>query len=95
MERIPILEMGLFPVTIQVDMHDRHGGDATGRPHGARRRLRRPSGVLIDISGPRNGGFLHRPWLKSIAAMSRILDAYTVLVGMQPSVHHRWNWGFR
>lgn len=86
MERIPILKMGeLLLVTIQVDMHDRLAmtlqDDLTGRitETGAR-------GVLIDISSlDMVDSFIGR-MLANISAMSRILDAETVVVGMQPSV---------
>ena len=86
MERIPILKMGNFLlVTIQVDMHDRLAltlqDDLTGRivETGAR-------GVLIDISSlDMVDSFLGR-MLSNIALMSRLLDAKTVVVGMQPTV---------
>jgi rsbT antagonist protein RsbS len=86
MEKIPILRMGDFLlVTIQVDMHDRLAmalqEDLTNRisETGAR-------GVLIDISSLEIvDSFIGRT-LGNIAAMSRILDAQTVVVGMQPAV---------
>ena len=86
MERIPILKMGPFLlVTIQVDMHDQLAlalqDDLTERivQHGAR-------GVLIDISSLEIvDSFIGRV-LGNIAAMSRVLDAETVVVGMQPAV---------
>lgn len=86
MDRIPILKMGSFLlVTIQVDMHDRLAlqlqDDLTERivQHSAR-------GVLIDISSLEIvDSFIGRV-LGNIAAMSRILDAETVVVGMQPAV---------
>ena len=86
MERIPILKMGdLLLVTIQVDMHDRLAmtlqDDLTGMisRSGAR-------GVLIDISSlDMVDSFIGR-MLANIAAMARVLDADTVVVGMQPSV---------
>ena len=86
MERIPILKMGrVLLVTIQVDMHDRLAlalqDDLTDRivKHGAR-------GVLIDISSLEIvDSFIGRV-LGNIAAMSRVLDAETVVVGMQPAV---------
>jgi rsbT antagonist protein RsbS len=81
-ERIPILKMGPYLlVSIQVDMHDRLAmqlqDDLTERiAHtGAR-------AVLIDISSLDTVGRM----LGNIAAMSRVLDAETVLVGMQPAV---------
>jgi len=86
MDRIPILKMGAFLlVTIQVDMHDRLAmtlqDDLTDRI------VRdRATGVLIDISAlDVVDSFIGR-MLGNIAGMSRILDAETVVVGMQPSV---------
>jgi len=85
-DRIPILRMGRFLlVTIQVDMHDRLAmtlqDDLTARIVSDRAK-----GVLIDISAlDMVDSFIGR-MLGNIAAMSRILDAETVVVGMQPSV---------
>jgi len=86
MERIPILRMGEFLlVTIQVDMHDRLAttlqDDLTNRisQTGAK-------GVLIDISSLEIVDSFIGRMLANIAAMSRILDASTVVVGMQPAV---------
>jgi rsbT antagonist protein RsbS len=85
-ERIPILKMGGFLlVTIQVDMHDRLAmtlqDDLTSQivKHRAR-------GVLIDISTLEMVDSFIGRMLGSIAGMARLLDAQTVLVGMQPSV---------
>src|SRR5918992_2056027 len=86
MERIPILKMGhSLLVSIQVDMHDRLAmtlqDDLTERI--VRDRAR---GVLIDISSLEIvDSFIGRV-LGNIAAMSRVLDAETVVVGMQPAV---------
>jgi len=86
MERIPILRMGPFLlVTIQVDMHDRLAmqlqDDLTTRiaQTGAK-------GVLIDISSLEIVDSFIGRMLANIAAMSRVLDAETVVVGMQPAV---------
>ena len=86
MEKIPILRMGEFLlVTIQVDMHDRLAmtlqEDLTTRisQTGAR-------GVLIDISSLEIVDSFIGRMLGNIAAMSRVLDAQTVVVGMQPAV---------
>ena len=86
MERIPILKMGShLLVSIQVDMHDRLAmqlqDDLTERiaKTGAR-------GVLIDISALDTVDSFMGRMLGNIAAMSRVLDAETVLVGMQPAV---------
>lgn len=86
MERIPILRMGNFLlVTIQVDMHDKLAltlqDDLTNRiaEVGAK-------GVLIDISSLEIvDSFIGRT-LANIASMARVLDAETVVVGMQPAV---------
>lgn len=86
MERIPILRMGdLLLVTIQVDMHDRLAmqlqDDLTERivSDGAK-------GVLIDISAlDLVDSFIGR-MISNTAAMARVLDARTVVVGMQPAV---------
>lgn len=86
MDSIPILKMGEFLlVTIQVDMHDRLAmklqDDLTTRVVTAKAR-----GVLIDISAlDMVDSFIGR-MLGNIAAMAKVLDAETVLVGMQPSV---------
>ena len=86
MERIPILRMGRFLlVTIQVDMHDRLAmtlqDDLTARitQTGAH-------GVLIDISSLEIVDSFIGRMIANIAGMSRVLDAETVLVGMQPAV---------
>ena len=86
MERIPIIKMGAFLlVSIQVDMHDRLAlqlqDDLTTRiaDTGAR-------GVLIDISALEMVDSFIGRMLGNIAAMSRVLDAETVVVGMRPAV---------
>ncbi len=86
MEKIPILRMGRYLlVTIQVDMHDKLAmtlqNDLTERitETGAK-------GVLLDISSlDIVDSFIGR-MISNIAAMARILDAQTVVVGMQPAV---------
>ncbi|GEP42246.1 STAS domain-containing protein [Brevifollis gellanilyticus] len=85
-DRIPILHMGsCLLVTIQVDMHDRLAlqlqDDLTERisSTGAK-------GVLIDISSLEMvDSFIGRV-LGNISSMARVLDAKTVVVGMQPAV---------
>ena len=86
MDRIPILKMGSFLlVTIQVDMHDRLAmqlqDDLTARIVAARAR-----GVLIDISTLEIVDSFIGRMISNIAAMARVLDAETVVVGMQPAV---------
>ena len=86
MERIPILKMGEFLlVTIQVDMHDRL---ATTLQDDLTQRIvkTRAKGVLIDISALEIVDSFIGRMIANISAMSRILDAETVLVGMQPAV---------
>ena len=86
MERISILRMGqVLIVTIQMDMHDQVAvnlqDDLTSRivETGAR-------GVLIDISSLEVVDSFIGRILGNIATMSRVLDAQTVVVGMQPAV---------
>ena len=86
MERIPILQMGEFLlVTIQVDMHDRLAmtlqDDLTNRISQTQ-----ASGVLIDISALEIVDSFIGRILGNIAKMSRVMDAETVVVGMQPAV---------
>ena len=86
MDRIPILKIGkALLVTIQVDMHDQLAcaleEDLTAKivAVGAR-------GVLIDISALEIVDSFIGRMLDTIAAVSRILDADTVVVGMRPAV---------
>lgn len=86
MERIPILKLGnSLLVTVQVELHDQLAltlqDDLTQAI--AKHRAR---GVLIDISAlDIVDSFIGRT-LAHIASMARVLDAATVLVGMQPAV---------
>jgi rsbT antagonist protein RsbS len=86
MYRIPILQMGqVLLVTIQLDMQDQmalalqddlaNKISATGA-----------KGVLIDISALEIVDSFVGRMLASISGISRILDATTVVVGMQPAV---------
>jgi rsbT antagonist protein RsbS len=86
MEHIPILQMGEFLlVSIQVDMHDRLAlslqDDLTTRvaETGAR-------GVLIDISALEIVDSFIGRMIANMSSMARVLDAETVVVGMQPAV---------
>ena len=86
MDKIPILHVGEFLlVTIQVDMHDRLAlalqDDLTDQI--VRKRAR---GVLIDISALEIVDSFIGRMLVDTAAASRLLDAETVVVGMQPAV---------
>ena len=86
MERIPILRMGNFLlVTIQVDMHDRLAmtlqDDLTSKIAETNAR-----GVLIDISALEIVDSFIGRMIANISGMARVLDAETVVVGMQPAV---------
>ena len=86
MEQIPILKIGdCLLVSIQVDMHDRLAmtlqDDLTNKIVATQAR-----GVMIDISALEIVDSFIGRMLNNIAAMSRILDAVTVVVGMQPAV---------
>ncbi|HEX5129079.1 MAG TPA: STAS domain-containing protein, partial [Usitatibacter sp.] len=86
MERIPVLRMGSYLlVTIQVDMHDQL---AMALQDDLTEKISRTSarGVLIDISAVEVVDSFIGRMIANIAAMARILDAQTVLVGMQPAV---------
>lgn len=86
MERIPILKMGQYLlVTIQVDMHDRL---AMTLQDDLTRRIvdDRAKAVLIDISALEIVDSFIGRMLANIAAMARVLDAQTVVVGMRPAV---------
>lgn len=86
MERIPILKMGDFLlVTIQVDLYDQLAENLetdlinSVNKFGSR-------GVLIDISAVSIIDSFMGRILGNIAVMSKIMDAQTVVVGMQPAV---------
>jgi rsbT antagonist protein RsbS len=86
MEKIPILTMGKFLlVTIQIDLYDRLAENLESdlimmvKKTGAR-------GVLIDISAVSIIDSFMGRILGNIAVMTRVMDAETVVVGMQPAV---------
>jgi len=86
MDRIPILKMGDFLlVTIQVDLYDQLAENLesdlinTISKHNSK-------GVLIDISAVSIIDSFMGRILGNIAVMSKIMDAQTVVVGMQPAV---------
>lgn len=86
MDRIPILKMGEFLlVTIQVDLYDRLAltleSDLMNMVSRTEAR-----GVLIDISAVSIVDSFMGRILGNIASMSKIMDAVTVVVGMQPAV---------
>jgi rsbT antagonist protein RsbS len=85
-DRIPILRMGEFLlVTLQVDMHDqlalRLQDDLTNAIQ-----AKGSKGVLIDISALEMVDSFMGRMISDVSGMARILDARTVLVGMQPAV---------
>lgn len=86
MDRIPILRMGKFLlVTIQVDLYDRLATTLEAdliqmvNKTGAK-------GVLIDISALTIVDSFMGRILGNIGSMAKIMDAETVVVGMQPAV---------
>jgi rsbT antagonist protein RsbS len=86
MGEIPIMRIGdCLLVTIQVDMHDRMAmalqDDLAQKIVATRAR-----GVMIDISALEIVDSFIGRMLNNIAAISRVLDAVTVVVGMQPAV---------
>jgi rsbT antagonist protein RsbS len=86
MERIPILRMGRFLlVTIQVEMDDQI---ALGLQEDLTAQIEKTGarGVLIDISAVEMVDSFIGRMIGNISAMSLILDARTVVVGMQPAV---------
>src|SRR3984885_7918726 len=86
MDKIPILKFGHFLlVTIQVDLYDRL---ALNLEADLIQMIDKVSakGVLIDISAVNIVDSFMGRILGNIASMSRILDAQTVVVGMQPAV---------
>jgi rsbT antagonist protein RsbS len=86
MDRIPILKVGkALLVTVQVDMHDRLA-TALEEDLSARIVATGARGVLIDISGLDVVDSFMGRMLDNIAAVSRMLDAETVVVGMRPAV---------
>lgn len=86
MDRVPILRIGrCLLVTVQVDMHDQLAmtlqNDLTEKIVATKARA-----VLIDISALEMVDSFIGRMLGNIAAMSSVLDAQTVVVGMQPAV---------
>ena len=86
MERIPILRMGEFLlVTIQVDMHDQLALKLQDDLSNAINK-NASKGVLIDISALEMVDSFIGRMIADISGIGRILDAETILVGMQPAV---------
>lgn len=86
MDRIPILRMGKFLlVTIQIDLYDRL---ATNLETDLVQMVNKTEakGVLIDISALSIVDSFMGRILGNIGSMSKIMDAETVVVGIQPAV---------
>ena len=86
MQRIPILQMGPYLlVTIQVDMQDQTAlalqDDLANKIS-----VTGAKGVLIDISALEIVDSFVGRMLAGISGIARVLDARTVVVGMQPAV---------
>ncbi|MEV0585137.1 STAS domain-containing protein [Nonomuraea sp. NPDC050310] len=86
MDRVPILKLGdILIVSIQIDLQDQSVlalqedlADAVVT-HGAR-------GVIIDITAVEIVDSFIGRMLATIASISRMLDAETIVVGMRPAV---------
>lgn len=86
MDRIPILRMGQYLlVTIQIDLYDRL---ATNLESDLVQMVNKTGakGVLIDISALSIVDSFMGRILGNIGSMSKIMDAETVVVGMQPAI---------
>src|SRR4051794_7517244 len=86
MDRVPVLKIGeILLVSIQMDMEDQVALQL--QDHLAERIVAAGShGVIIDISAlDIVDSFVGRT-LATIASISRVLDAQTVVVGMRPAV---------
>ncbi|MFF0518279.1 STAS domain-containing protein [Actinomadura nitritigenes] len=86
MERVPILKIGeVLLVSIQVDLQDQTvlalQEDLAERIVATRAR-----GVIIDITAVDIVDSFIGRMFATIAAMSRLMDAETVVVGMRPAV---------
>jgi rsbT antagonist protein RsbS len=86
MQRIPILQMGdLLLVTIQVDLVDQMAL-ALQEDLAAKIESTGAHGLLIDISALEIVDSFIGRMLVGIAGIARVMDATTVVVGMQPAV---------
>ncbi|HZC69625.1 MAG TPA: STAS domain-containing protein [Jatrophihabitans sp.] len=86
MDRVPILRLGrILLVSIQVDLQDQ---TALALQEDLSERIVDTGavGVLIDISGVEIVDSFIGRMLSTIASISRVLDAETVVVGMRPAV---------
>ena len=86
MEKIPILRMGDYLlVTIQVDLYDQLAENLESDLVQMVKKVN-AKGVLIDVSAVTIIDSFMGRILGNIATMSKIMDAETVVVGMQPAV---------
>jgi len=86
MQSIPILQMGkCLLVTIQVDLQDQTAL-ALQDDLAAKIEATGARGVLIDISALEIVDSFIGRMLAGISGVARVLDATTVVVGMQPAV---------
>src|ERR1700761_5912286 len=86
MDRVPILKLGdLLLVSIQIDLEDQ---TATLLQEDLSERIAATGarGVLIDISAVEIVDSFVGKMLSTIASVSSVLDAQTVVVGMRPAV---------
>lgn len=86
MERIPILRLGdILLVSIQVDLQD-HVAVALQEDLAERIVEAGADGVLIDITALEIVDSFIGRMIATIASISKVLDAETVVVGMRPAV---------
>lgn len=86
MERIPILRLGdVLLVSIQVDLQD-HVAVALQEDLAERIVEAGADGVLIDITALEIVDSFIGRMIATIASISKVLDAETVVVGMRPAV---------
>ncbi len=86
MDRVPVLKLGEFLlVSIQVDLED-HTAMALQEDLAEQIVRTHAHGVIIDISAMEIVDSFIGRMLSSIASISRVLDAITVVVGMRPAV---------
>jgi rsbT antagonist protein RsbS len=86
MDRVPILKLGdVLLISIQVDLDD-HTAVRLQEDIAERIVASRAHGVIIDITAVDIVDSFVGRMLSSIAAISRVLDAHTVVVGMRPAV---------
>jgi rsbT antagonist protein RsbS len=86
MEKIPILKMGQYLlVAIQVDLYDQLAETLESDLINMVKKTN-ARGVLIDVSSVSIIDSFMGRILGNIASMSKIMDAETVVVGMQPAV---------